>query len=431
MSGETSHQEHIGPYRLLTRLGGGTGVHRATGPDGRDVAIRLLPPGAAPDIERMRAVLSPYVVDVLDGESGVRRPYVVSRFVPGRPLAEVVAEQGPMSGDALRRMAVGLAKALAAVHRAGLAHGELGPETVLVVDGAPIVVDFGLSAGAHGPGDVRAWAATVTFAATGRHEVPLDALPADLRPLVAAAADADPAARPDAERLAEAASRLEVRPVRAVPAPAPPVEEEAGRAAVPAPVREPVETTARAADAQDLAVAQGWARLLAAMVVVIGVGIAVMMPIVGLLLTLVAVTLLRAAMSRTVTGWAGALGRTALTVPYAAALTAAVPLALAAASVIGGEIDSLGACAFGAGAGAAVLWTAPGVSAPRRQLERMFLAVAGNPRHIAVAGVVLGVLALLAVVGAMSLRPSFAPMYGLQSSLERSIDRLQNAMDRM
>lgn len=423
MSGETSHQEHIGPYRLLARPAGASGVHRATGPDGRDVAIRLLPPGAAPDIARMRAVASPYAADVLDGESGGRRPYVVSRFVPGRPLAEVVAEQGPMAGDALRRMAAGLAKALAAVHRAGLAHGELGPGTVLVVDGAPVVVDFGLAAGAHGPGDVHAWAATVTFAATGRYEAPPDALPADLRPLVEAAADPDPAARPDAERLAEEASRLVVRPARPVPAPAPAVEETAPPVAPP-PAAEP------AGGPEERAVAQAWARLLAAMVVVIGVGVAVMMPIAGLLLTLVAVTVLRAATSDTVAGWAWALGRTALTVPYAAVLTAAVPLGLAAASVIGGEIDSLGACALGAGAGAAVLWTAPGVSAPRRQLERMFMAVAGSPRRIAVAGVALGVLALAAVVGAMSLMPSFAPMYGLQSALERSMDRLQNAMDR-
>jgi hypothetical protein len=422
MSGETGHQEHIGPYRLLARPVGATGVHRATGPDGRDVAIRLLAPGAAPDIERMRAVASPYAADVLGGETGVRRPYVVSRFVPGRPLAEVVAEQGPMAGDALRRMAAGLAKALAAVHRAGLAHGELGPGTVLVVDGAPVVVDFGLAEGAHGPGDVRAWAVTVTFAATGRDGAPPDALPADLRPLVEAAAHPDPAARPDAERLAEEASRLVVRPARPVPAPAPAVEETAPPVAPP-PAARP------AAEPEEPAVARAWARLLAAMVVVIGVGVAVMMPIAGLLLTLVAVTALRAATSGTVAGWASALGRTALTVPYAAVLAVAVPLGLAAASVIGGEIDSLGACALGAGAGAAVLWTAPGVSAPRRQLVRMFMAVAASPRRIAVAGVALGVLALLAVVGAMSLMPSFAPMYGLQSTLERSMDRLQNALD--
>ncbi|TDD59416.1 protein kinase domain-containing protein, partial [Actinomadura rubrisoli] len=212
MSGETSHPEHIGPYRLLSRLGGGDAgacpVHRATGPDGRDVAIRLLPPGAEPDLARMREVLSPYVVDVLDGEPGTRRPYIVSRFVPGRPLAEHVAEQGPVGGDVLRRMALGLAKALAALHGAGLAHGDLGPGTVLVVDGAPVVVDFGLTAGAHVPGDVRAWAATVTFAATGRSDAPSGALPAELRPLVEAAAHPDPAARPSAAELAEAASGL-------------------------------------------------------------------------------------------------------------------------------------------------------------------------------------------------------------------------------
>ncbi|QKG25888.1 serine/threonine protein kinase [Actinomadura verrucosospora] len=177
-------------------------------------------------------------------------------------------------------------------------------------------------------------------------------------------------------------------------------------------------------------VVRAWARLLAAMVVVIGVGVAVMMPVVGLVLTLAAVTVLRAATAGTAGDWARALGRTVLTVPYAAVFTVAVPVGLAATSALGGQIDSLGACAFGAGAGAAVLWTAPGVKAPRRQLERMFAAVAGNPRRIAVTGVVLGVLALLAVVGAMTLTPSFAPLYGMQSSLERAVDRLQNAAHR-
>ncbi|TDC62566.1 serine/threonine protein kinase, partial [Actinomadura sp. GC306] len=208
--------ERIGAYRLLDPPGGGGGaVRRAAGPDGRDVAIRLLPPGAAPDIARMRAVLSPYVVDVLDGEPAGPRPYVVARFVPGRPLAETVAGQGPVSGAELRRLAFGLAKALDAIHAAGLAHGRLGPETILVVDGAPVVVDFGLTAGADTgadtAADVRAWAAAVAFAATGTAEPPSVAgLPADLRPLVAAAAAPDPAARPAAAELVEALSRLDL-----------------------------------------------------------------------------------------------------------------------------------------------------------------------------------------------------------------------------
>ncbi|WP_433467876.1 hypothetical protein [Spirillospora sp. CA-128828] len=430
MSGETSRQAHIGPYRLLSRLGGGTGdVHRAAGPDGRDVAIRLLPPEAAPDIRRMREVLSPYVVDVLDGEPAGPRPYLVSRFVPGRPLAETLAEQGPMSGDALRRMAFGLAKALAAIHRTGLAHGELGPGTVLVVDDAPVVVDFALTSGASVADDVRAWAATVTFAATGRPDAPAEALPAALRPLVAAASHPDLEARPSAAELAEAASSLDLPAAPGVrTAPEPPAPRPAlGPSAAP---ESPgaAGPAGRPAEEREPAVVRGWARLLAAMVVVIGIGVVIMAPIAGLAVTLVAVTLLRVA-GTTARGWAWAFGRTLLTVPYAAVFTVAVPLGLAAVSAVGGELDSLTACAFGAGAGAAVLWTAPGVSAPRRQLERWFLPVARRPRAVAAAAAGLGVLCLVAGVGAMTLTPSFSPTYGLQGTLESSMDRLQHAVD--
>ncbi|TYB43230.1 hypothetical protein [Actinomadura chibensis] len=430
MSGETSHQAHIGPYRLLSPLGGDAGaVHRAAGPDGRDVAIRLLPPGAVPDIARMREVLSPYVVDVLDGDPAASPPYVVSRFVPGRPLAETVAEHGPMSGDALRRLASGLAKALAAVHRAGLAHGDLGPATVLVVDGAPVVVDFALTpdgGSADGPaGDVRAWAATVAFAATGTPDAPAAVLPEALRPLVEAAMDADPGARPSAAELVEAVSGL-VLPGGARTSTPPPLAPPPRPA--PSPVSRPP-APAPAGPAPELAVARGWARLLTALVMVIAVAVVVMAPIAGLLLSLCAVTLLRLA-GTTARGRAWAFGRTLLTVPYAAAVAVAVPLGLVAATAVGGEIDSLGACAFGAGAGAAVLWTAPGVSAPRRQLERMFLSVARRPRRIAAAGALLGALALLAALGALTLTPSFSPMYGLQRSLESTMDRLQNAVNR-
>jgi hypothetical protein len=166
------------------------------------------------------------------------------------------------------------------------------------------------------------------------------------------------------------------------------------------------------------------------MVVVIAVGIVIMAPIAGLVLTLGAVTLLRAG-GTTARGWAWAFGRTLLTVPYAAVFAVAVPLCLAAVSAVGGKIDSLAACAFGAGAGAAVLWTAPGVSAPRRRLERLFLPVARRPRAVAAAALALGVLCLVAGVGAMTLTPSFSPMYGLQQTLESAIDRFQHAVNRV
>src|SRR5690606_11686781 len=434
--------EHLGPYRLLSRLGGAGGpVHRAARPAGRDAAIRLLPPDAAPDIDRMRGVLSPYAVDVLDGEPAPPRPYVVSRFVPGRPLAEVVAEQGRLAGGDLRRLAFGLAKALDAVHGAGLVHGDLGPDSILMVDGAPVVVDFGLTAGAGVAGDVRAWAAAVTFAATG---APLpgrapDALPADLRPLVAAAAGADPGARPTAAERVEAVSRLELpaarpgRPAGEAP-PAPPVQSAAPAApegADPGLEREGAERPA-GAGRRGPGVARGWARLLAALVMLIAVAAAVIAPVAGLLLTLGAVTLLRAAGADggPARRFPAALGRTLVTVPYAAAAAVGVPPGPVAVSALGGRVDSLTAAACGAGAGAAVLWTAPGVDTPRRQLVRTFLPVARRPRRAAAAVAVLSGLTLVAGVAALSLTPSFSPLYGLQNSVEGTMDRLQTAVNR-
>ncbi|MQY03161.1 hypothetical protein [Actinomadura macrotermitis] len=416
MSGQTGHHESIGPYRLLAHLGGAPGVYRAADPGGRDVAIRKVS-GRRPDIEAMRGVLSPYVVDVLDGDPGA---YVVSRLVPGAPLERVAREQGPLRGAALRRLALGLAKGLAAIHRAGLAHGDLRPGTVLMVDGAPVIVDFALTPGTEA-GDVHAWAATVTFAATAPDGAPV---PEPLVPLLRAATAPDPAARPSATELADAVAALDLgpdparpaapaRPAPVVPAPAP-----------PSPPQRPA-PTAPDTGAHTLVVAQGWARLLAVLVVVVAVAGTVTMPVAGIVLSLCATAALRLAGPH---GRLPALGRTLATLPFAAAAGVAVSCAGAALALAGVTVEPLAIAAGGAAAGVAVLWLAPGAGGPRRRLERILLRVAGVPHAIAAAGVVLGLLAFLAVVGAMSLAPSFAPMYGLQSELENTIGRLQGSL---
>ncbi|WP_067481527.1 hypothetical protein [Actinomadura hibisca] len=432
MSRDIGHQENIGPYRLLSRLEGGPGVaYRAAGESG-DVAIRTLPagaarPGARLDVERMKQVLSPYVVDVLDGSPDADPPYVVSRLVPGRPLSEHLAEHGALRGAALRALAIGLAKGLAAIHRVGLTHGALSPGTVRMVDGAPVIVDFGVEPG-DGADDVHAWAATVTFAATSDGGAP----PEPLVPLLRAATAPDPGGRPSAAELAAAVAELDLGPApvpapRPVPAEAVPPPEKAGDAGE---ADESDENDAWTDEerAHELAVAQGWSRLLSVLVVVIAAGVSIMIPVVGPLLSIGAVALLRVAGETSVRGRLLALGRTAVTLPYAAFFTAAVPLALAALSLLRLQVDALSACAFGAGTGTVVLWAAPGVRGPRRQLERAFMAVADVPRWIAAAGIGLGLLAFLAIVGAMSLTPSFSPLYGLQSTLANALIRLQSAL---
>jgi hypothetical protein len=160
------------------------------------------------------------------------------------------------------------------------------------------------------------------------------------------------------------------------------------------------------------------------MVVVIAVGIAVATPLAGIVLSLAAVTVLRAGAG----GAARAAGGTALSVVYAAPVAVLVTLGLAAISAFEVEVDPLGACAFGAGASVGVLWAVPGAGGPRRRLQEAFASAVRGPGRIALAGTVLGVLALCAVVAAISLTPSLAPMYGLQSTLESAVARFQHAV---
>ncbi|MEU4538760.1 serine/threonine protein kinase [Streptosporangium sp. NPDC023825] len=166
------------------------------------------------------------------------RPYVVREHVEGPTLRQAVAGDGPLTGDALERFAVGTLTALTALHLSGLAHGSLTPDTVLLGPDGPRVFDIGLdpvtgerepdyrapehireeaassapsAPEASRPADLFAWAATVVYAATGRPpfggrpervlEGPADltGLPAELRPVLVACLDKRSQERPDAK----------------------------------------------------------------------------------------------------------------------------------------------------------------------------------------------------------------------------------------
>lgn len=255
----------VGPHRLLGRLGeGGMGtVYLAVTPDDRAVAVKVLrdtPLDGSEtarrrfrqELEALRRVRGPHLVELLDADVEADLPYLVTRFVPGTRLDRHVEVHGPLPPEDLRALARGLADALGTLHEAGVVHRDLTPANVLLVDGSPQLIDLGLatatelSAGTAltrtgtvvgTPGylapeqvtgtdvtpavDVHAWGATVAFAGTGRppygtgrpeavlyrivHEDPdLEGLPVDLRALVEAATDPDPARRPAAgELLAE------------------------------------------------------------------------------------------------------------------------------------------------------------------------------------------------------------------------------------
>jgi eukaryotic-like serine/threonine-protein kinase len=196
------------------------------------------------------------------------------------------------------------------------------------------------------------------------------------------------------------------------------------------------------------AVVEGWSRLFAYLTVVIVAGFAAVLPFFGLILALAGASYLRAGdlharrrrragLLRLLAGpltepldlVRGTVG-TLLTVPYAAALAVAVPLLVMLGAAAHVEVEPLVAAAWGTGVAAYVLLAAPGVTGPRRQLVRVFTALAGEPRWIAVAGTVLCVLALGAVAGAIVLPPSFTPMYELENTIAAKLSQFQHSVHR-
>ncbi|MGI5492248.1 protein kinase domain-containing protein [Microtetraspora malaysiensis] len=260
-----NQDDRLGPYRLLRRLGeGGMGVvHLALDPHGRQVAIKVLRPEVTQDdlarrrlsreVETMRRVRSPHIAEVLDADVTGRRPYIVTRYVPGRPLDELVKQDGPLPVDALLRVGAGVAEALAAVHAAGVIHRDLKPGNVLMLDGRPVLIDFGIAQGVDAtrltqtgmfigtPGylapeiiegheagpevDVHAWGGTLLYAATGlppfgkgtlemifynitSGKANVSAAPALIQPVLRAALQRNPARRPTAADLSRQVTQL-------------------------------------------------------------------------------------------------------------------------------------------------------------------------------------------------------------------------------
>ncbi|WP_327086118.1 protein kinase [Nonomuraea sp. NBC_01738] len=288
--------ERIGDYRLTALLGeGGQGVvYRGIAPDDTPVAVKLAQTRIErdPDVQRLflkeveaaRRVAPFCTARVLDVGVHRDRPYIVSEYIPGLSLHDLVRQEGPRSPGGLERLAIATLTALNAIHGAGVVHRDFKPSNVIMGPEGPVVIDFGIARAldrattrsglmgtpsymapeqfngdpASPASDVFAWAATMVYAATGRQAFHGETLPAVMNAIMngspdltgvperlglAACLAKNPADRPSVAGLVAALS-LATPPVRTAPATrvleAPPgsVHEAATRAS-PAPADEP------------------------------------------------------------------------------------------------------------------------------------------------------------------------------------------------
>ncbi|MFH9136722.1 bifunctional serine/threonine-protein kinase/ABC transporter substrate-binding protein [Streptomyces sp. NPDC017524] len=147
----------IGGHRLLGRLGaGGMGVVYLGRTDaGALAAIKVILPELAEDedfrtrfrreTEAARRVDSPWAVPVTGADTEGARPWLATEFVAGPTLSDVVARRGPLPVRSVTVLGRLLARALTAVHGAGLVHRDVKPGNVLLTADGPRLIDFGIA----------------------------------------------------------------------------------------------------------------------------------------------------------------------------------------------------------------------------------------------------------------------------------------------
>jgi serine/threonine-protein kinase len=134
---------------------------------GKRFAVKLLHPEYArePQIlarfqreaEAMAMLKSPHVVEVVDVDrTADGRPFIVSEFLEGKELAELLLSQGKMPIGPAIRIVRQILRALRAAHAKGIVHRDMKPENVFLIGDLAQprakVLDFGISKVKDAPG---------------------------------------------------------------------------------------------------------------------------------------------------------------------------------------------------------------------------------------------------------------------------------------
>ena len=123
----------------------------------REVAIKLLRPMQDEDpsvleqwlreARHVGRLAHPFIVPVFEADVQGRQPYIVFEYVPGKTLAEHLAQQGRCTPHDAVALMVDVLDGLQAAHHAGIVHRDLKPSNIMIDPQRHArVMDFGMAA---------------------------------------------------------------------------------------------------------------------------------------------------------------------------------------------------------------------------------------------------------------------------------------------
>lgn len=157
---DNGHPKKIGPYEVLGPIakGGMGAIYRCqSAADERAIAVKILDPQFLPDptsrarfrreAELTASLAHDNIVEVFGVGESEGRIYIAMECLEGPALHQL---EGLTPVD-VARIGASVADALDAAHVAGVIHRDVKPANVLMHEGRPVLVDFGLARSAANP----------------------------------------------------------------------------------------------------------------------------------------------------------------------------------------------------------------------------------------------------------------------------------------
>ena len=110
-----------------------------------DLAASLGPDRFLREIKLAARLNHPHILPLFDSGSADGMLYYVMPYVEGESLRERLDRDGKLGIDEAIRFAQGIASALDYAHRQGIVHRDVKPENVMLYEGMPMVMDFGIA----------------------------------------------------------------------------------------------------------------------------------------------------------------------------------------------------------------------------------------------------------------------------------------------